>query len=155
VPSTTTSVFAGADSNFPPGSAFRIFYACAINAYQGVPLNALPASNILRGMQRGHAPDTVLDDVFRTVDGQTVTDGLSSWRLHVYGIQIAQQRVWVQLAALGSPNFVLTLRLPPSCDGESLLTTIAGYIRHPQNEDEMIGLMACPPQVAKSVDRIQ
>jgi hypothetical protein len=106
-------------------------------------------------METGQARDALLDDVFRTVDGQTVTVGLSSWRLHVYGVQVADEHVWVQLAALGTPNFVLTLRLPRSNDEESLLTTIAGYIRHPQGEDEMIGLMACSPQIAQSVDRIQ
>jgi hypothetical protein len=96
-------------------------------------------------MESPRPTGTLLDEVFRTVDGQTIEVGRESWRLHVYAVHYADDRIWVQLAAMGTPNFLVTLRLPADADSDSPISIITRYLEQPERDhDDVVEVTALP-----------
>lgn len=87
---------------------------------------------IAKGDLTSLVPAIEREVLFRDLDGQEIEDGEARWQVHIYGIQIADDHRWVQLALRGRSNYQLTLRMPRGADATDATQALCRWLLAPE-----------------------
>jgi hypothetical protein len=90
-----------------------------------------PACNAARA-------DSPHDDLFHGLDGRRIAVQGRSWRLRVHSVRLLHDILWIQLDAVGTPTFVLTLRQQRFADAAAVLAVLRQYFTMTQHAEDPV-----------------
>jgi hypothetical protein len=71
------------------------------------------------------------DQLFRSLDGQSLTTGHESWQVEIYSVQDEERRRWVQTGLVGDlRRFLITLELPEGAGAADVKRALVGWLSH-------------------------
>jgi hypothetical protein len=89
------------------------------------------------------------DRLFHALDGYTIRVPAGAWRLHVYSVTQVDNRLWIQLDAIGPTTCTLTVRQPTAADPVAVIACLIRYLQQWEGEcDEIVahGVLETRPQ---------
>lgn len=71
------------------------------------------------------------DHLYRTLDGCAITVLDRWWRIRLYRVRLEDDQCWIHLALLGTPTYMLALRLPPAAGAAEAMAMLTAWLTAP------------------------